>query len=228
MNITLNKLAFDVLEMYRANLKDTDSVDIRQVVYWINSARAFLIKQRLDRNIFNIYEEELQTISPLGILPVSGSTSIVYTSSEIPATISRKGHAGTLTKVWYPFNSLTAPYTSTYPVQIVPFQRFERVGNRKFNGNLHYAAISSDRKLYIKSYTFTGGIDQTKVEGVFQDPIEVMTLNSESDPYNADYPLNSSLIRDLINLIVSEKFQIILKQSEDHIGEDGRDTTTVA
>lgn len=222
MNISLNKLAYDVLELYRANLKDTDSVDIRQAYHWTNAARAMLIKQRLDKNIFNIYEEEIQSIPDLDIS--QESTGIISTDSAIPVTINRKGYPGTITKVVYPYTG-DEPAFSANPVQVVSNKRFTRVGNRKFNSGLYYAAIGKGGKLYLKTYTIVAS-EKIALEGVFQDPVEAMILNGITDPYNADYPLNSDLIRDLMNIIISDKFQIVIQQLEDKIPESGRDDTT--
>lgn len=227
MNISINGIAYDVIEKYRANYKDTDALDIRQVYHWVNTARAFLIKQRLDKNIFEIYEEEIQRIPSLELEETAGSTGTVQTTIAIPVTINRKGYHGTLTKVSEPYiTSVDNDYVfAGNPVQVVSPTRFKRVGNRKFNGNFYYATIARDNKLYFKTYTIVGA-DYISAEGVFQNPIEVMVLNSVADPYNADYPINENLIKDLTNLIVSENFQLILQQIEDKIGEDGRDSTT--
>jgi len=222
MNVSINSIAFDVLEMHRASLKDTDSLDIRQVYHWINTARAFFIKQRLDRNIFHIYEEEIQTIPDQNLVATTGSTGVVNTGNVMPSTLNRKGYPGTITKVSYPYTTTDLAF-NVYPVQLVTAQRFPRVGNRKFNSGLYYATIGKDRKLYFKTYTLTG-FDLISFDGVFQDPIEVMILNGVTAPYDADYPLNSDLIKDLTKLIVSERFQLVLQQIEDK-EEDGRDTT---
>jgi hypothetical protein len=222
MNVSLNHLVFNVLEKYRANLKDTDSLDPRQVGFWVGIARALLIKQRLDKNIFNIYEEEIQSIPDLEIS--QEVTGIVSTDEAIPVTINRKGYQGTLTKVVYPYTG-DEPAFSANPVQIVTQKRFERIGNRKFNASLYYATIGKGNQLYLKTYTKTGS-EKISVEGVFQNPIEVMEMNGVTDPYNADYPINSDLIKDLTNMIVSDNFQLVVQQMEDKTPEDGRDSTT--
>jgi len=221
MNFSLNEIAYDVIEMYRANYRDTDSVDIRQVYHWVNSARAMLIKQRLDKNIFDIYEEEIQSINDLATTTTTGSTGVIETVSAIPVTISRKGYPGTITKVSYPYATELA-FSST-PVQVVTQQRFQRAGSRKFNTALYYATIGKDNKLYFKTYTISTAVYLT-AEGVFQNPIEVMMLNGDTDPYNSDYPMNSSLIRDLTNMIITDKLQLVIQQVEDKKTEDGRDT----
>lgn len=222
MNVSINDIAYDVIELYRANYKDTDSLDIRQVYHWVNTGRAMLIQQRLEKNIFHIYEEEIQKLTGLDISVSSGT--LVVTDDAIPVTIIRRGYPGTITKVTYPYTG-TSPEFSANPVQVVNAKRFTRVGNRKFNSSLYYATLGTDKKIYLKPYTITGS-EVIDVEGVFQNPIEVMEANGVTDPYNADYPLNSNLIKDLTNMIVSEKFQTVLQQMEDKISEDGRDTTT--
>ena len=112
------------------------------------------------------------------------------------------------------------------PVQVVSPQRFKRVGNRNFNSNFYYATIARGQKLYFKTYTLDPvETDYISAEGVFQNPLEVMALNAVVDPYNANYPINESLLKDISNLIVSENFQLILQQTEDKI-LDGRDSTT--
>lgn len=222
MNVSLNDIAYDVLELYRANYKETDSLDIRQVYHWVNSARAFLIKQRLEKNIFHIYEEELQTLDGLAIS--QESSGLISTNNALPVTMHRKGYPGTITKVVYPYTG-SSPAFSANPVQVVTNKRFGRVGNRKFNSGFYYATIGADQKLYLKTYTITAA-EVIDVEGVFQNPIEVMVLNGSTDPYNADYPINSDLIKDLTKLVVTDNFQLILQQIEDKTVEDGRDSTT--
>ena len=226
MNVSINELAYNVLELYRANHHDSDALDIRQVYFWINSARAMLLAQRLDRNIFDIDQEEIQAIEGLELEGTDGATDIVNTLNIVPSTIARKGYPGTLTRVSYPFTSSSTDYPfNVNPVQVVTLKRFSRVGNRKFNSGFYYATIGKDKKLYFKTYT-PALTSYVTVEGVFQNPIEVMILNGETDPYNADYPINEKVINDLTKIIVNEKFQLILQQLEDKIGEDGRDSTT--
>jgi hypothetical protein len=224
MNVSLNEIAYDVIELYRANYKDTDSLSRFQVYHWINMARAFLIKQRLAKNIYAIYPEELQIMSDLAVTQVGATTRIV-TTSNIPSTINRRGYHGTLTRVTLPYLTTADPAFSDGPVQVVERNRFNRTGNRKFNSGFYYATIGADKKLYMKPVTLAGS-SYIEIEGVFQNPVEVMTANSVSDPYDADYPINMELLSDIKKLIINENFRSILQQMEDKTS-DGRDSTIV-
>ena len=102
MLITENALAYSMMEMFRANNKVTDSLDIRLFKDWVKEARAFILKQRLDTNN-GINESWVQDLEDVEMEQVDSS---IYTSipsgrymlrsvKDIPFTIGRKNSIGT-------------------------------------------------------------------------------------------------------------------------------------
>lgn len=228
MNVSINEIAYDIIELYRANYKDTDSLSRFQVYHWINVARAFLLQQRLSRNIFSIFPEEIQVIPDIPVSQVSGTTRVI-TDDTIPLSFNRKGYHGTITRVSLPYTTIGGAAFEDGPVQVVEKNRFARVGNRKFNSSFYFATMDASQKLVLKPYTLSvpeGPDFYIQVEGVFQNPIEVMEYNGVTNPYDADYPVNMELLRDLKKVVVDDHFKSILAQVEDK-NSDGRDSETV-
>lgn len=216
---TLNKLAYDFIELYRANHKDTDSLSVRQVKDWIHSTRATLLKNRFDKNPFNIDESFIQSF---GLVPMEaltiGNKDAVRSVSELPLTINRRGEGTTITRV------SDTEYASNY--EIVTKKRALNSGNMSFNSSEPYVFVHND-KLHIINLTLgdlTG--DNIYVEGVAQNPEEVaIFIGAASFDSTYNYPIDLSMRNLMKNLIIKENFNFIVQQIEDKVS-DSVDTTT--
>lgn len=95
-------------------------------------------------------------------------------------------------------------------VTFIAPERMPYVGYNKWLKNIIYAALSSDKHLYLTSnnsqFAF---LDEVKVNAVFSDPVEAAKLACDQEEGNCDYmdkvfPLEDSLIPSCIELVVQE------------------------
>ena len=84
------------------------------------------------------------------------------------------------------------------------------MGYNKWLKNIIYAALSSDKHLYLTSsndqFAF---LDEVKVNAVFSDPVEAAKMACDKEEGSCDYmdkifPLEDALIPSCIELIVQE------------------------
>ena len=130
LNISLNELVYDLIELYRANHKSTDSLSEEQVKNWIHATRAAILKSRLDKNPFYIDESWVQSLGRVlvesgGLL---GDINYIKTINQIPLTINRRGGEGT-------FTFIAPGDIGVIPYNIVSFDRAQHSGYGIFNGN---------------------------------------------------------------------------------------------
>lgn len=213
---TLNQLIYELLELRRANLKETDPVTIRLVVDWIQSQRARLIRQKLSRPITQIEDNLAQDLGAnVTMTKVSSNDYSIdtgeymwRTSIEIPHTIGRRDGKGTFLRVG-PADKLTTEF------DVVPYYRIPYVGNGKYNRDTVFAFVLGDY-IYLHSKSgFHLTIDKINVKGVFQDPIAAALIADPTWTYDDNYPVNKSIVDELKLLIVKEKFPLTLLQAED-------------
>ncbi len=104
-NISLNQASWDILEYYRANVLDSQSIDVRQIKYWVNSVRAKLLKQKFDKSLFDGIDEhyvqnlsynttgtpliELELVDSSFYSSIPSDRYLVRTKVSLPATIER-------------------------------------------------------------------------------------------------------------------------------------------
>lgn len=147
LSISLNELVYDLIELYRANHKNTDSLSEEQVRNWIHATRAAIVKSRLDQNPFYIDQSWVQD---LGNVEVEGTTTVggityVKTRDKLPLTINRRGGEGT-------FTILSPGEVGITPYNYVSYDRSMYAGNGAFNSATKYAFLY-DGYLYIKNET---------------------------------------------------------------------------
>ena len=154
-NISLNELAYSIMEFYRANVVNTDEIDIRWIKYLVNTTRAKLLKQKFDKPFHEIDEHYVQKIAPSGyavemeIVDSSAYATLeskrymVRTSVSIPATIERNGKVGSFTRIG-PADRLSETF------DIVDYSHALVYGNGKFNKN-SIAAFLLDDRIYLIS-----------------------------------------------------------------------------
>ena len=226
-NISLNELSFDILEIYRQNIKDSTFVDIRQVQYWVQTTRAKLIKQKLDKDsLFAVDEHFVQEITPnnnpveMELLDSSIYTGLptnrffARTKVAIPATIERNGYFHSFTRIG-PADRLK----ESYP--IVGYDHALLFGNGKFNTNIPCAFIMGDRiVLTSKNIQAINGIKYLSIRGIFQNPKEVQLLNDHLSTDDDDYPINLNMVDDMKNMILSNNFRFNAKVPVDTVPVD--------
>jgi len=225
--VTLNKIAYDLLLTVRGGvLSDDDSIDLRQIKFWINNQRAFIIKNSLKgREISaNVIQDlgcvELEAADPAECCGYSSGCTILRTKLEIPTPVKLVGtdaitHIGPTDKIDIPFEYVT-------------YNRALYSGNGAFNGNLIYAFMLNNR-IYLKMkgqglmYT---AMKYINIQGVFQNPedIQDFTYCGGDACYTDDtnYPVDSSMVTQIKELVLAKDLRIISTAPKD-ISNDAND-----
>lgn len=222
MTTTLNQLVFELLELRRAQLKTTDTVDRRLVIDWIQTQRARLLKQQFAKPFAGIDNNLVQDLGTVALEQVSSNDldvtdydKMLRTASDIPAPIERPGGVGTFTRVGPP-NKLTEHY------KVVPYEQALVSGNGHFNYNMVYAFMMGERLYLISKSGYHLTNTYVHIRGVFQNPIEAAQFADATWTYADEYPINKSMIDQLKTLIVQQKFSLTLVQPDDKT-DDSKD-----
>ena len=223
-NTSLNELVYELLELRRAYIKDTDPLDRRLVIDWIQSQRARLLKEKFDKPFASIDEHYVQGLSPLAGtgIPMEKTLSnelglknydyMWRTSIDIPRTIESKDGTGCFTRIG-PADRLSDHF------QITSYKHALSLGYGKFNYNTIYAFVLGDRVYLTSNGGLHFAVKYLDIRGVFQDPIAAARIVDPTWDYNDDYPINKEIIDQLKVLIVNEKFQLTLFQAHDKIDD---------
>lgn len=225
VNETLNQIAYSLIEVVRGHYKDDDVIPMSLMKEWVHNKRAQLLKQKFDKNPFYIDNSFVQYISPIEIEPVDSSivpgipiNKYLFRSTvEIPETIERKNSLGTFVRIG-PADRLTERYN------LVSYNRALYTGNGRFNSDMVVAFLLDNYIYIISNSDIHKAVQYIDVGGVFQNPSQVAEfLDSNGDSLYSDdarYPISRSMVDDLHNIILQEKFKLIAQQRVDEI-DDG-------
>lgn len=215
--VSLNELVYELLELRRSYLKETDPIPNRLVIDWIQSQRARLLEQKGKKPMITIDDHFVQDLGSVSmekylsniVDPQIQNYDYMYrTSIDIPRTIESADGYGMFTRIG-PADRLSDHY------QITSYNKALALGYGKFNYNMIYAFVLGDR-VYLHSNSgihFT--IKYLDIRGVFQDPIAAALIKDPTWTYNDDYPINKEMIDQLKVLIIKEKFGLTLIQADD-------------
>lgn len=203
--ITLNEIAYDILGLNRAEIKDTDSLEVREVKFWVNTLRAKLLKQKFDKPMSTVDNNYVQSLGAVQLEKVDSSIKttlpadrfFLRTKIDIPPTIERSGHVGTFTRVG-PADLKEVEYL------VVSHDRAIQSGFGKFSRNFVYC-FPLDNKLWFTSRN-TSHLDfkYVDVRGVFQNPKEAALILDSTYTDDDNYPINMQLV-DEIKMILAQK-----------------------
>lgn len=225
--ISLNEASWDIFEFYRQNILDDIFVDIRQVKFWIQTTRAKLLKQKLDKDsLFAVDEHFVQELKPGGNpIEMELLDSSIYTglptnryfsrsTTSIPATIERNGYFHSFTRIG-PADQLK----ESYP--ILGYDHAILFGNGKFNTSIPCAFIMGDRIVLTgKNIQSVNGIKYISVRGIFQNARELQLLNNPASTDDDDYPINMNMIDDMKTIIINNNFRFTNKVPVDTVPVD--------
>ena len=202
---TFKELIYLVLDELKGMSDDFDFTE-DHVHYLLTKYRAFLLKQRYSDIKKQIPESNYQTIclDLINVPAISGEpcTGGVYLRSKqkVPFLMQIG------TPRVYPIDYYQGEIT------YVSRDRMRYVGYNKFLQNIIYCSIGPDNYLYFKSsnpqYLY---LEKVKFTGIFQDSMQASNLqcpdnNGETvcDPIDRTFPIEDSLIPQLIQLTVKE------------------------
>lgn len=229
-NVTLNQIAYGILEVVRGKLTDDSDISIDHVKDMIHSTRAKLLKQKFDKNARVIDDVFTQSLGALQLEAVDASAHstikagryMYRTVLDVPPTVDRKNYEGTFTRIG-PADKLATKYN------LVSYDRALYSGNGRFNRDQIFCFLR-DGKIYLisNSGAYHKAVQFIDVEGVFQNPSQVATfLDNNGDSLYADdrpYPISRSMREDIENIILKEKLGIEAKAPSDEVN-DANDST---
>ena len=213
---------------------NSDDTDLSEefVSSLIDAARATLIKNTYGSKGWNLPVELKQElcialepaakIDKKSFLDSSCFGTVLRSSDVIPQGISLKGSDGAILKVkLYDRESIA--------INIIPIERLPMVGHNPYTAGMIYAAIDTDRRIYLvsgsKKHTF---LEAIKVEGIYEYPEQVVPLECREynnvykakdatgkgvapvtspipfEPWDEDYPLEASMQDSIVNIIVKD------------------------
>lgn len=216
--VTKNELIYDIFETLRGKIKDDDSIDPRQIAEYVKDYRADYLKQRFDRDPFEIDESTIQYLEGIAVSKVDSSSVqgvasnkfLMRTTVAIPDTITRLGFPGTFTHIG-PANKLDYSFT------IVSYKTAINSGYGKFNSNEIFAFPLNGYIYLLSRNDDFKMIQYVNIAGVFDDPEAAYMTNKTSYVYTGDenYYTSQYLKRYIISTILKEKFNIMVNQPED-------------
>lgn len=204
--MTLRELIYDVRERLKLASDDMDFTD-EYIAHVIHIKRSLLIKQRFSKFTRNIPEEvkQLMCINLEVVDTISGQPcfgDILRSVETIPNLIEIGGRSAL---VGVRVLDRLHPY-----INIISMERLPFVGHNNWLSKQIYVALDADNKLYFKSDNpLHYNLEEVQVIAVVQNPEEADALlcdkaDDDCEFFDKDYPIDSYLVHDIINLIIAE------------------------
>ena len=196
--MSLNDLAYSILESIRPMIKDDEIIDLREIKFEIHNQRALWLTNYLNKPLRVIDDGILQTIcEDIDIVDASSCCNVttkctaMRTRREIPETIAL--HDGNLIYRVGPVD-LTKP-----AFNYVSYQHALFAGNGRFNKDNVYTFLKEGYiYLLINPQSMVmSGITRIAITGIFENPSDISEFNNCNGMscYTDDspYPLTRAL-----------------------------------
>ena len=218
---TLREIVFDIKEKLELS-SDDSNLSNEYIVYLIKNYRVKFVRQRLGdirRNVSLTFKQpiELDLINTKNALGETITTSTVKVPKILDInSIDNRTILSTNNSMVKSFN-------------MISYKRLPYVGTRYHMKELVYGAIGDDNKLYINSGNGNHKmLDKVKLYGIFEDPEEAWKLspeyNSNVEFWDTEYPLEPSLLPDIVEYIVAQLANTPGRLPEDKINNGEQDT----
>ncbi len=227
MTRSLNQIIYELIELYRANYKVTDTLDERLVASWIQSIRALLLSaykdtSSIDPHVVQILPNLRTELVPGMTIPfLDNKSTVLKTVDKIPSFIINKFGIPLIVRIY-------SNKFISYPFTIVTKNAAVYSGSGKFNTNSIYTFLHDDYIYLTSKSGIHKNIDYINVEGVFNNPIEAYEFVNGPDTYdwNYEYPISENLILQLADAIVKSKFNFILYPIQDNTNDANNNLST--
>lgn len=226
-----NMLVYEIIELYRATYKVTDSLDERLVMTWIQQNRARLLKQRFDVDMSYIDEHNVQNLSSIEMIledssvnqSIKSNQTILKSKVDIPPTLNRKGNIATFTRISFADRLQS-------DINFVDYGRAMVSGNGKFNHGTVYAYLDGKRICLISKNGLHKLTEFINIKGVFANPIEAYEFVNGDNSYDWDmeYPVSESIVADMKSIIVKENFNFVMAPMQDKSNNGEDDLTNLS
>lgn len=205
MSLTLNEIAYSILESIRPIIVDDDDIDLREIKYEIHNQRALWLRNELNKNRTiddNVVQDlgciELELVSPSVCPEIDLCNRILRTTVDIPVAIELHNTTA-ITRV------ASIDQTQS-PFSFVPYSQAIWSGNGRFNKDRFFAFLLNNRMYVIgnKDNPKINMLTNLNIRGVFEDPTEASKFTQvNGQPCYSDddkYPVN----RWMVNYIKGE------------------------
>lgn len=215
---TLNTLIDDILLIIRnSNIVESENINRLQIRQWIDTYRALLLKQDIDKD-GDINPEYIQTVGPIELDVVEFKPKVNFcklkANKALPKTLDLNKRYGIL--------SINDRYGNL--IQFGDQTKAIKQKYRRFTCN-DYIAYMINRNLELVGPNL---IKDIYVSGVFENPDEVSESNGDCINDNTPYPLPYDKIPALKDLILSRELGIMTSRFTDTINNRTNDDLNVA
>lgn len=210
--MTLNQLIDDILLEARNNqITESEKLSRHQIQLWINSYRAMLIKQDIDKER-QINPDYIQTIK-MHISKKNYEGHDVYVSDEeLPSLIDFNYQKGVI-NVKDLFGNIIQIGSETK----MKFQKY-----RKYTCDDYIAYIKHNR-IFLQNQSNL--LEYIQVDLIMEDPTE----NKQCyDPYKDRYPIPAAMWTTIRQLIFEREFNIMSTRPSDTTNDSKDDTQNVS
>ena len=213
---TYRQIVYMVLDEIKAFGGDSDITE-EHVIFLANNYRLFLIEQKRKQDgeaelAQSNYQTICLTVKPTEAIdgaPCEGGYYLV-SDVKIPTMVD-----GTVPKIF------PQDYFNT-KISYVTKDRMKYVGYNQYMQNIIYATKGDDDRVYMKSsnpqFLY---LEKIRLSGVFEDtqiPQELSceedTSSGDCDPLSKEFPLQASLIPQMIQLIVKELLGVAYRPAD--------------
>lgn len=209
---TLKEIAYDIQQHIRANGSDDDSIDLRNIKYWIRTQRNLWLKNILSK--YKITSENI--IQDLGSLSLEISGVYKRSTIDLPKFLSVNQEPQIVRVGPVTLSKISKDYS------IVPYQQSKFVNSGRFNVSLVSAFLYNNRIYLAAPATILGatsitGLTTVNVRGVFEDPLDVTTYGSPNVVFTEDmeYPIDEGFIPYIKGEILKADVLSVLKAPQD-------------
>ena len=214
MGITLNEIAYDLLNLIRAGRSVAgETISIDQVKFWVVNTRAQLIRNEANKQrtidpelVQDLGCLELETVDAALCCNVSVDCNVVRTKKSIPGFIE-VNQKPLITRVG-PINR-TAPQYDFIPIERLPFEfqnKFTKNQIKSYihDGHIYLAGHKDNIDLFTLSYV--------NILGVFEDPRTLSDFKCDNDACYTDdssFKIKRWMIEQMKAQIIKLDLQII-------------------
>lgn len=207
----ISEVVYYCLDAIKA-FSDDAYVNEDHIIFLLGKYRGALLQQY--HNIKKLipesnYQTVCLTMEPAKVISCTAN-AILKSIEEIPGIMT----VGTSSILLY--NGMESEN-----IVFVPFSRLGFVGHNKWKQNFIYASVGADRHLYLASTNPQAEhLSSIRMKGLFEDFEKAAELECDSegnkscDIMDKDFPMEVSLIPDLIARVVTDALGILYRSSD--------------
>lgn len=226
MSASFNEIAYRIFNIVKPKISDDESIDILEIKYDIENARALLLKRRKGTNIPHsaiqyIPKLEVESVNASSIYPdIPSDKVLLRTTIQVPEFLRRSSGVPMIDRI-------SAPTLLSNNFSFVNPEYAVSSGNGMFNKE-HIFAFDEDNYLYfITGRILSKSIKYINLNAVFERPSKVNTFMNENLSYSLtdddDYPIPMDMIDEIENIVIKNKLSLEATQPIDDIN-DSSDT----